>query len=144
MYLNVYKVHLSEERYREVNAVGWGGVDWATEYLGEPMTKMPQARLEASILRRAEKDFYRHAMIVEATDLEDVFRYDNTGNPDGVTVLWHPHGYRSMSVGEVVIDSMNRGWLCVDVGFVPLSDETVFTFQTMVATRMLMGDKAAV
>jgi hypothetical protein len=137
MYLNVYKVHIDETRYHEVNDLGWSGVEWGRAHMrvGHLTQSGAGRENDERVLDAAKAKCYRHAQIIEADDLELVFSYDNGMPTPSVNVIWHPPGYRSMSIGEVVIDGLtDRGWVCVDCGFAPLAPETVREFQSLVST----------
>lgn len=113
---------LSDERYDEINKVGWGKTDWDGAYLA--LTAFPKEDLADKTVRDAlAKNLFSHSMWIEGNDPEDAF---NIGN--GMSKVQprpvEDKKWRSLSVGDVLIEAYGTGWLCLSVGFCDLRPST--------------------
>lgn len=115
---------LSDERYHEINRLGWGNTDWDKQYLD--LTVRPEEKLADHVVREAfGKDLFSHSMWIEATDVEAAFSVGNGyyGNPDDLRPV-EGKKWRSLSVGDVLLEPYGVGWLCLPVGFCDLRPST--------------------
>ena len=94
----IYQFHMSREAADKVNAVGWGGDfgEFATE-----VEIQREVKFEGSEGFRPEmSEYYELVALVEARDLEDVFKIGNIGPDEAITRV--ADRMHSISVGDIV------------------------------------------
>jgi len=135
MTIRVYQPRLTDEQSNEVNTYGWV-VHPAYMALSSPA--LNENAWESVV---AGTEYYSHAADVDSDDPNEVFETTNIGPESRIT----RHGpMRSGSVGDVLISGDSRnGWICLPFGWYEMSRDEIREFETLVPTRMRMGDPIA-
>jgi hypothetical protein len=129
----VLKLKMSPEAVAEVNARGWRKSDEGAAYMRMRSANASNPDLASHALAAALMGLYHHGLTVDAPSIDAVFDYDN-GAPysTGVVPSYHCKGLPSMSVGDIVMDSM-CAHLCCDNGWVRLPQHAEIAIASMEA-----------
>lgn len=124
----VYQAVIDDERYVEVNARGWEGVEWGKAYLN--VTNFANEKNVAERVNAAAAfGLYKKTWVVEAETVGDVFTLTNIGL-DGEVVSKDKYA-KSGSVGDVVISVTESGLVgnvCLSFGWAELTAKQVGEF----------------
>lgn len=90
----------------------------------------PKAAIN-KVLNAANAGLFRKTIIIDATDLEDMFNIGNGyGNPNGI--IW-TRRHNSVSVGNVAVDADGNGFICCAIGWTAISKTETSNFMNMVS-----------
>ena len=111
MKFSVYQFHMSDAAFDKVNAVGWGGD------FGEFATEVEihrEVKFEGAEKYRPEmSEYFELVAIVEARDLDDVFKVGNIGPDEAITRV--ADRMHSISVGDIIEDHETGECFMVDI-----------------------------
>lgn len=134
---NVYQTPLVGERYREINAKGWGGTDWDAAYLKLSMLDRDKEDVWDRVQEAAKKSLYRHTWIVRCPNVDAVHAKTNwIHGSDDSFIRWSDTENRmSCSVGDVVISTDHKeAFVCTIFGWKELTMLQLREFETIVST----------
>ena len=107
MKYDLYQIHLTDEQIDEVNANTGKTPEFYIKYMD--LTISPNF---LKVL--AARDMYSKVAVIKADNLEQVFRIGNMGPESAITRL---AGMKSVSVGDVVVDTYGDAYVCGSWGW---------------------------
>ena len=138
----VYQCEINDARYHEVNAKGWGGVDWGSAYMAATFGTKDEGGLSADalVINAAAKSLYVHTKTVHLEDKEKVFEVLNIGADNYDEIVEDFQLSKSMSVGDVLVTPDHQGWFCDKWGFKKIEDWTVEYLESKTVTHVKMEE----
>lgn len=135
MEYKVFQVTINNDRYFEVNAFGWDGVDWGKAYSALALVSYNDEDIADKIFDAVDHNLYEHNIIIEADNLEHMFTIGNYISDQG-NIKWSDPQRSSVSVGNVVIANGHM-YICATTGWIQLTDEDCHKFESKVTQIML-------
>jgi hypothetical protein len=107
MKYDLYQIRLTDEQIAEVNASAGETPEFYKKYISLTISPTSLKVFDA-------RDMYSKVAVIEADNLEQVFRIGNMGPESAITRL---AGMKSVSVGDVVVDRYGAAYVCATFGW---------------------------
>ena len=107
MKYDLYQIHLTDEQIDEVNANTGKTTEFYQKYLETTMSPTFLKVLDA-------RDMYSKVAVIKADNLEQVYAIGNIGPESAITRLAR---MKSVSVGDVVVDTYGDAYVCGSWGW---------------------------
>lgn len=141
MTVYVYQIMIGDKKYDEVNAKGWDGVTWGSDYHNITWDPAKNDDIDGLIDRVVDHGLVQHTMTIDSDDLDEIFACGN-GHGDLSKVTTH-RDCKSISVGDIIVDTnTNLGHMVGMFGFIPVSVQKIKEMQCKVTTSLRMGEPA--
>lgn len=145
----VFQVQLNDAQVDAVNQNGWDGTDFGSAYMKATFGSGNEIEQTANFENAYKAGIVRHTMIIkDAVDVDEVFAIGNCmGNMDKIAWELTKDGHsahKSISVGDLIVDADNNGYLVANFGFTKVSQDFVREFETIVPQVVIFEEKETV